>query len=226
MSERAINKSVTARAIRPFPSSKGWIVSSHTCATPAFITESKVLFVLNQSKNKAISGSILEESGAWKWIFSLPKAPDTTCIGPFLSVLHCPTDMGYIPERPVGKRAECQLKSRSGVSGSLKFWVASNIISTTPSTWRSEGTDPAISKPNCRAIEERTCSAFKRSPSISEVFSTSKVRVSKKASFCNEKPRASIFPKIRPCKKWTPLKGKISWSSLQVKLDQDSSSWM
>ena len=42
------------------------------------------------------------------------------------------------PLRPVANNAACQPNRRSAVSGSLLFSVASSIISTTPSTWRSD----------------------------------------------------------------------------------------
>lgn len=48
-----------------------------------------------------------------------------------------------------------------------------NIISTTPSTCRSENLRPPISIPRRRAREDRTCSRSNRSPSISLDFSTS-----------------------------------------------------
>ena len=69
--------------------------------------------------------------------------------------------------RPVGNIEACQANTRLSVIGSSNFWVASSIISTTPSTSRSAGTRPAISIPKRRAIEERTWAGSRISPSIS-----------------------------------------------------------
>lgn len=49
------------------------------------------------------------------------------------------------------------------------------------------------------AIEDRTWSGLKNSPSISEDFKTSWVKVSKNASFLKTKPNDSILPKSLPC---------------------------
>jgi hypothetical protein len=69
-------------------------------------------------------------------------APDTTCIGPFLSSRQAPTLILNIPERPLGNREECQPKKRS------------------------ELINPEISNPNRLAKEDRTCSGLSVMPSI------------------------------------------------------------
>lgn len=53
--------------------------------------------------------------------------------------------------------------------------------------------------PSRRAMEERTCSISKNSPSISDDLMTSNVSVFNTASFCKSKPSDSILPNSLPC---------------------------
>lgn len=154
----------------PFPSSKGWMVINQRWAIPAFRTGSRFCLVLNQSIKTSISWFNKTASGAWKCTFSLPNHPETTCMIP---ECHAPTAIGYIPLLPVGKSAACQLNKRSLVKSLWLFCVASSIISTMPSTFVFEGTNPIISIPKRLAKDERTCTTFKNSPSISVDFKTS-----------------------------------------------------
>src|SRR5215471_15878563 len=97
-------------------------------------------------------------------------APETTCISPALSSRQAPVLIFVMPLRSVGNSAACQPNSRSSVKDRSQRPVASSIISTTPSTLRSAGLRPPMSKPRRRATDERTCSASRFSPSISLVF--------------------------------------------------------
>ena len=51
-SERARDLSAMARAMRPLPSSNGWIVTNHRCASAAFRTKSVSSAPLNQSRSR------------------------------------------------------------------------------------------------------------------------------------------------------------------------------
>src|SRR5678816_103050 len=111
--------SVIALAILPLPSSKGCIVTNHKCAIAAFITGSDST-LLNQLIKPLISFCITFEGGASKCTFSLPIAPETTCIGSS-SVLsrHLPTTILCIPTLPVGNNAACQSNNLSSDNGWL-----------------------------------------------------------------------------------------------------------
>ena len=158
--------------------------------------------------------------GASKCIFSLPIPPETTCISP---VLHCATSILYIPLLPVGNNAACQPKSLSSLNDLSVFCVASSIISTTPSIFLFEFTIPKFSNPRRTAIDERTNSGFRISPSISEVFNTSWINVSRLASSLKSKPSISTFPSNFPCNCLTSASKLINSSCFQKKFGHCSS---
>lgn len=72
------------------------------------------------------------------------------------------------PLHPVGNRQLCQPKSLSWISGLLKLTVASSAISTTPSIYREDSVGFGSCTPSLRATDERTCSLFNSTPSISD----------------------------------------------------------
>ncbi len=71
-------------------------------------------------------------------------------------------------------------------------------LSTTPSTYRSVGTNAPISMPSLLAREERTDSGLSFSPSISLDLMTSCVNTRSVASSTSLKPRACMLPSKRP----------------------------
>ena len=73
--------SVMIRAMRPLPSSKGWIVTNHKCAIAARIIGSVELSVLTHWMNCSIRAGTASLVGASKCTFCLPIGPLTTCIG-------------------------------------------------------------------------------------------------------------------------------------------------
>ena len=152
----------------------------------------------NHERKSAISFSSLSAPGATKCIFSRPIAPETTCMGPVSIVRQPPTVMRCMPLRPVGNNAACQSNKRPFVRTLEKFCVASSIISTTPSTSRLAGISPAVSIPKRRAMEERTSSGLRFSPSIADDFTMSLVKVFRLASRLSSKPRPSMRPNKRP----------------------------
>lgn len=85
---------------------------------------------------------------------------------------------------------------------------------------------PAASRPRRRAMEERTSSASRVSPSIAEDFTTSAVITMRLASLCRSKPRASIFPSKRPCSWRTAANGATRVSLSQVSFGQPGDSWI
>ena len=94
-----------ARAMRPFPSSKGCTVTNHRWARAARMYWLVSGGPLSHSKKAAISPGTRDGSGPSKWTRSWPMAPDTTCMG---WMRQPPTVMGRPPLRPVGNRAACQ----------------------------------------------------------------------------------------------------------------------
>ena len=64
LSERASTISAIARAIRPLPSSNGWMVTNHRCAIPALRTRSSASSFSNHSRNFFISARARPASGA------------------------------------------------------------------------------------------------------------------------------------------------------------------
>lgn len=71
-SDRARAISAMARAIRPLPSSNGWIVTNQRWAMAARMTGSVPSRLSNQSRNAAISPGRRSASGASKWTRSRP----------------------------------------------------------------------------------------------------------------------------------------------------------
>ncbi len=140
--------------------------------------------------------------------------------GARLTVRHPPTVILCMLLRPVGNSAACQSNKRSLVNGLANCCVASSIISTTPSTSRLAGVSPAISIPSLRAMDERTSSGFRLSPSMAEDLTTSFVSVLSDASRLSSKPSPSMRPSKRPWR-WrisANLDARISAS--QVKFGQ------
>jgi len=96
---------------------------------------------------------------------------------------------------------------------------ATEIVLRTANTMKLEDQENSQKRLK-RAIEERTCSGFNSSPSISADFKTSKVKVSSKASSRNSNPRDSILPNKRPCRFLASLKKLTNSSIFQVKFGQ------
>ena len=192
--------SATARAMRPLPSSNGWIVTNHRCAVAAFRTSSIWDGDSNQSMNAAISPSMDAAGGASKCTRSRPTAPDTTRIGPRLSVRHPPTSIRLNGLPPIENSASCQPKRRSAVSGASQRWAASSVMSTMPSTSRPTLTAPPTSMPRRRATLDRVCAASSVSPSIAPLLTASAVSVSATACRLRSNPMDDMRPARSPCR--------------------------
>ena len=131
-----------------------------------------------------------------------------------------PTVMRCMPLRPVGNNAACQSNRRSFVSGLENLCVASSIISTMLSTSRLAGISSAKSIPKRRAIDERTSSGCRISPSIADDLTTSFVRVIKVASCLSSKPSLSIRPSKRPWRYRISASLEVNVSAFQVRFGQ------
>lgn len=74
------------RAMRPLPSSNGWMLTKYRCAMPARMIAGKAMspsgaVAANHAKNRCISVSMADDGGASKCTFGLCSGPETTCIG-------------------------------------------------------------------------------------------------------------------------------------------------
>ena len=121
-----------------------------------------------------------------------------------------------------GSKTEGNVNDNVNVNENDNDECKNTPISTSPSTFLSDPTKPAISIPNLRAIEERTCSGSRYSPSISDDLSTSSVKVPSKASFFRSNPKDSIFPIILPWRFLASLNKFINSSLFHVKSGQVS----
>ena len=112
-----------------------------------------------------------------------PSAPETTCIGPVFVV--APGADGDLRHAAAAGRKQGRMPVEEALGRErlvIMSCVASSIISTTPSTFRSAGVNAPISMPRRRAIDERTWSRSSFSPSISLDLMTSSVSVCRTAS--------------------------------------------
>ena len=146
------------------------------------------------------SPSRRDAGGTVKWTRSFPVTPETTSIGPLPSSHQAPVLTLLLPLRPVGNNDAGHAKSLAAVSDCRYSRVASSVISTMPSTFRSAGVSAPISMPRHRVIEDCTCSASSFFPSISLLFTTSTVRVFNTAPWRSLNSSASIWPTSRPCR--------------------------
>lgn len=86
-SDRAKAILAMARAIRPFPSSNGWVVTNHGWAMAERVTGSVPPRLSNQSRNAAISPGNRSASGASECIRLRPYGPETqTASSPWYEV--------------------------------------------------------------------------------------------------------------------------------------------
>ena len=99
LGKRAKHMSEMARAMRPLPSSKGWMVTNQRWARAARTTWLVSGAPLSHSRKAAISPGTRGGSGPSKWTLWRPMGPETTWTG---SVRYSPVVMGRGPLRPVG----------------------------------------------------------------------------------------------------------------------------
>ena len=217
--------SAIARAIRPLPSSNGWIVTNHRCACAALSTGSIAVSPLNQSRNCRISSSSRVAAGRFEMY---PLAPDRS--GDDLHrrravVAPCADTDRVHPAAPGGEERRVPGKQpvrRSGAGRSAAWRRASSRRHP-----RRDGRPASDRRCLCRD-DERAMTGPGQVPASRPrsrcVLRTSSVSVRRTASSRTLKPSASIWPPRRPCLCLASANGAARRSASQENRGQSASS--